>query len=68
MTQSPPGGFRPRPFRAFVNRVYWENRDEYDAYGQTQPWTVEQFYLAHKRELRKRFREECHLVVDTHPS
>lgn len=64
MTVSLPKGFRPRPFRAFVNLIYWENRREYDCWGQTQPHTIEQFYLAHKRELRKRFREEGHKVVD----
>ena len=37
-----PRGVR-KPFRAFCSEQYYVNRDEYFAFGQHQPYTMEQY-------------------------
>ena len=56
MTQSLPQGYRPRPFRRFVPREYWENRREYEAWGQTPPYTLDQFWRENKSQLIQKYR------------
>ena len=54
--------WRPRRFRAFVVNQYYENRDEYDAAGQTQPWTFETYVAANLPLLKQQFRQQRQLV------
>ena len=45
-----------KPFRAFLWNQYHENRDEYEGYGQTQPWTFEEYVRTNISALRAKFR------------
>ena len=49
--------WRPRYFRAFVTNQYYENRDEYDAAGQTQPYTFEEYVSSNINDLRTKFKK-----------
>ena len=48
--------WRPRLFRTFVTNQYYANRDEYDAVGQTQPHTFEQYVHENLSQLKQDFR------------
>ena len=48
--------WRPRRFRAFVNTAYYANRDEYDAAGQQQPYTMQQYVQQHLSLLKQQYR------------
>jgi len=43
-------------FRAFVTNQYYENRDEYDSVGQTQPYSFEQYVSDNISALKEKFR------------
>ena len=45
-----------KPFRAFVTRRYFENRDEYETYNQKQPHTFKEYVWANMSQLRKEYR------------
>jgi len=44
-------------FRAFVTNKYYENRDEYDSAGQTQPHTFKEYVSANLSLLKREFRK-----------
>lgn len=52
-----PRGVR-KPFRAFCSEQYYVNRDEYFAFGQHQPYTMEQYILANLPLLKELYREQ----------
>lgn len=43
-------------FRLFVQQQYWSNRDEYDAMGQRQPHTFDQYFRFNLAYLRQQWR------------
>ena len=43
-------------FRSFVTIQYYENRDEYDSVGQTQPYSFEQYVSDNISDLKEKFR------------
>jgi len=45
-----------KPFRAFITNQYYENRDEYESSGQTQPHTFEQYVAQNIRALKAKYR------------
>ena len=45
-----------KPFRAFCSNKYYENRDEYESCGQTQPHTFEQYLKANISALMTEYR------------
>ena len=45
-----------KPFRAFVTNQYYENREEYQACGQTQPHTFEEYVRANIGLLKAKYR------------
>jgi hypothetical protein len=45
-----------KPFRAFVTNKYYENQDEYESCGQTQPHTFEQYLKANISALMTEYR------------
>ena len=45
-----------KPFRAFVTNKHYENRDEYESCGQTQPHTFEQYLKANISQLMAKYR------------
>lgn len=45
-----------KPFRSFVTQQYWENRDEYDSFGQQQPFTLEQYVRENISILKEKYR------------
>ena len=45
-----------KPFRAFCTDQYYTNRDEYFAYGQTQPHTMQEYIEANIQDLKARYR------------
>ena len=47
---------KPQKFRAFVTNQYWENRDEYDGYGQSQPYTFKQYVRENISLLKAKYR------------
>ena len=47
---------RPKPFRMFVTRLYYENRDEYHSSGQDQPHTFDEYYRANRGLLIQQYR------------
>ena len=53
--------WRPRRFRAFVTNMYYANRDEYDAIGQVQPHTFEEYVRNNLTLLKEMYRKK---VVD----
>ena len=46
-----------RLFRAFVTQMYYENRDEYDLSGQTQPHTFDEYVRGNIATLKKMYKE-----------
>lgn len=52
-----PRGVR-KPFRAFCSEQYYVNRDEYFAFGQHQPYTMEQYILANLPLLKELYRDQ----------
>ena len=56
MSNSRVGGARPRQFRVFCTNRYWENRDEYDGYRQTQPYTFDDYVRENLTVLKAEFR------------
>jgi len=50
--QQPP----KKPFRAFVTSRYYENRDEYEGFGQKQPYTFAEYVWGNISQLRKDYR------------
>ena len=52
-----PRGIR-KPFRAFCSEQYYVNRDEYFAFGQHQPYTMEQYILNNLPLLKELYREQ----------
>ena len=57
-----------RRFRVFVTNQYYANRDEYDAAGQTQPWTFEAYVAANLPLLKQQFRQQRQLVIRSGPA
>ena len=51
------GSIAPKPFRSYVTQRYYDNRDEYDSVGQTQPYTLEEYYQQNKRDLKHDYRK-----------
>ena len=45
-----------KPFRAFVTRMYYENRDEYESCGQVQPHTFDEYLKANISQLMAKYR------------
>jgi hypothetical protein len=45
-----------KPFRAFCSNMYYQNRDEYDSCGQTQPHTFEQYLKENISLLKEKYR------------
>jgi hypothetical protein len=45
-----------KPFRAFVTNQFYENRDEYDAAGQTQPHTYSEYVWQNISLLKAKYR------------
>jgi hypothetical protein len=52
-----PRGVR-KPFRAFCSEQYYVNRDEYFAFGQHQPYTMEQYIVNNLSLLKELYREQ----------
>jgi len=52
-----PRGVR-KPFRAFCSEQYYVNRDEYFAFGQAQPYTMEEYVLENLALLKELYREQ----------
>lgn len=50
------GRFKPSLFRVFCSNKYFENRDEYDRWGGTQPHTLEEFISKNLAELKRQFK------------
>ena len=48
--------WRPRQFRTFVTNQYYANRDEYDAAGQQQPYTFDEYVQQHLSLLKQQYR------------
>ena len=61
MSHSHNHSWRPRKFRAFVTNEYYANRDEYDAVGQVQPYTFEEYVRNNLNLLKEMYRKK---VVD----
>jgi hypothetical protein len=57
MTHSHTNRWRPRRFRAFVTNQYYANRDEYNAVGQTQPYTFAEYVSNNISDLRLKFKK-----------
>jgi|TARA_B100000780_G_scaffold131027_1_gene91878 hypothetical protein len=47
---------RPQLFRCFVTNQYYANRDEWDAAGEPQPYTFDEYVNNNLTELRKDFK------------
>ena len=47
---------KPQKFRAFVTNQYYENRDEYDRVGQTQPHTFDEYVRDNISALKAKYR------------
>lgn len=47
---------KKRPFYAFCSNKYFENRDEYDRVGQTQPYTFEEYVRENFSLLKEQYR------------
>jgi len=47
---------KAKPFRAFCSDQYYNNRDEYFAYGQDQPYTMEEYVRTHMGLLKEQYR------------
>lgn len=47
---------KAKPFRAFCSEQYYNNRDEYFAYGQDQPYTMEEYIRANMGLLKQLYR------------
>ena len=47
---------KKRPFYAFCQNLYYENRDEYESAGQTQPFTFREYLEQNISMLRKKYR------------
>lgn len=45
-----------KPFRAFCYNCYYENRDEYDSYGQRQPFSFEEYWRSNIGLLKAKYR------------
>ena len=56
--ESKPKGVRMRPFRAFANTMYWENRREYEGYGQTPPYTFDEYWRDNRTLIISRYRKK----------
>ena len=50
--------WRPRLFRAYVTNQYFENRDEYDSAGQTQPHTFKQYVQENLSQLKHEYKQQ----------
>lgn len=55
--------WRPRLFRTFVTNQYYANRDEYDAAGQAQPHTFEQYVQENLSQLKQQYRVHAAAVA-----
>jgi hypothetical protein len=47
---------KKRPFYAFCQNLYYENRDEYDQSGQTQPHTFREYLEQNISMLKEKYR------------
>jgi len=56
--ESRPNSVRLRPFRAFANTMYWENRREYEGYGQTPPYTFDEYWRDNRLLIINRYRKK----------
>jgi len=45
-----------KPFRAFISNKYYENRDEYQSFGQQQPYTFEEYVKNNLSLLKEKYR------------
>lgn len=45
-----------KPFRGFLQKEYADNRAEYDAYGQTQPYSFREYVKMNFSRLRAKYR------------
>jgi len=45
-----------KPFRAFCSNQYYENRDEYESSGQSQPYSFEEYVWRNISALREKYR------------
>jgi hypothetical protein len=45
-----------KPFRAFVTNRYYENRDEYEGFGQKQPYTFSEYVWGNISQLMADYR------------
>ena len=45
-----------KPFRAFCSNQYFENRDEYESAGQTQPHSFAEYVWSNISLLREKYR------------
>jgi hypothetical protein len=48
--------FKLKPFRAYLWTQYWENRDEWEAWRQTQPYTFDEYVRGNFSELKRKYR------------
>lgn len=53
---SVPHPYPRKPFRTFCYNCYYENRDEYDSFGQQQPFTFEQYVRDNIDLLKAKYR------------
>ena len=53
---SVPQPYPRKPFRAFCYNCYYENRDEYDSFGQHQPFSFEQYVRENISLLKEKYR------------
>ena len=56
MSHSHSSYVRPRRFRVYCTNQYYANRDEYDGYGQVQPWSFEEYVKDNLAQLKEGFR------------
>ena len=45
-----------RGFRLYCTQQYYTNRDEYEAVGQTQPWSFREYVKGNLQDLKREFK------------
>lgn len=55
---------RFRPFRCWVIQQYYDNRSEYDSWGEDQPFDFAEYWQLYKRDLMMRYKHSRKKVVD----
>jgi len=51
-----PKQYKMKPFRGFCWTQYFENRDEYDSFGQLQPYSFDEYVRMNISVLKKKYR------------